>query len=203
MASSGSTIRLFYGIYLDATLRDAVVELQKRLQRSTGSVKWVEADNLHFTLRFMGDIPNCQVADLIQAGRATAQVVHGFDLHLRGAGAFPTPANPRTVWLGVTDGAAQMTDLHSYLTHVLHETGLAEPENRRFSPHCTLGRARQSRRDQALAAALNAHAAHDIGPMRCEQFCLIHSTLHSSGPTYRVVETFALRQYNTTDRGGN
>ena len=170
MASSGSTMRLFYGIYLDATLRDAVVELQKRLQRSTGSVKWVEADNLHFTLRFMGDIPNCQVVDLIQTGRATAQVVPSFDLHLRGAGAFPTPANPRTVWLGVTDGAAQMTDLHSYLTHVLHETGLAKPESRRFSPHCTLGRVRQSRRAQALAAAISAHAAYDIGTMRCEQF---------------------------------
>lgn len=196
MASAGDNMRIFYGVFLDDALCGAVADLQRRLQQDAGPVKWVEPHNLHFTLRFIGDTPTDRIAEFVQAGRAAAGQCHAFDMHLCGAGAFPTPANPRTVWLGVVAGAEQMTDLHDALSRSLDEAGLASPEDRPYAPHCTLGRVRETRRNQALAAAIAAHAGHDIGPMRCEQFCLIRSRLHRTGPTYEAVETFALQEYN-------
>ena len=196
-AENPTRIRLFYGVYVDEALRDAVVELQDRLRVPEPRIKWVERENLHFTLRFIGDVPVSRAADFAAAGRAAAPACTSFDMQLRGAGAFPSLANPNTIWLGAAGGAEAMIQLHRALSDVLDTAALAEPESRAFVPHCTLGRVRQGRGRRPrecgqLAQALEAEAEPEIGAMSCGEFCLISSTLTSSGPQYEAVESFAL-----------
>ncbi len=196
-AENPTRIRLFYGVYVDEALRDAVVELQDRLRVPEPRIKWVERENLHFTLRFIGDVPVSRAADFAAAGRAAAPACTSFDMQLRGAGAFPSLANPNTIWLGAAGGAEAMIQLHRALSDVLDTAALAEPESRAFVPHCTLGRVRQGRGRERrecgqLAQALEAEAETEIGTMGCSEFCLISSTLTSSGPQYEAVESFAL-----------
>ncbi len=196
-AENATGIRLFYGVYVDEALRDAVVELQERLRVPGPRVKWVQRENLHFTLRFIGDVPVSRAADFAAAGRAAAAACTSFDMQLRGAGAFPSLANPQTIWLGAAGGAEAMIQLHRALSDVLDTAALAEPERRAFVPHCTLGRVRQGRSRRRgergqLAQALKAEAETEIGAMSCGEFCLISSTLTSSGPQYQAVERFAL-----------
>ena len=196
-AQNATGIRLFYGVYVDEALRDAVVELQERLRVPGPRIKWVERQNLHFTLRFIGDVPVSRAADFAAAGRAAALACTSFDIQLQGAGAFPSPANPKTIWLGAAGGAEAMIQLHRALSDVLDTAALAEPEGRAFVPHCTLGRVRQGRGRQRqeyrrLADVIEAEAETEIGGMRCDEFCLISSTLTSSGPQYETVERFTL-----------
>ncbi len=196
-AENPTRIRLFYGVYVDEGLRDAVVRLQDRLRVPEPRIKWVERQNLHFTLRFIGDVPVSRAADFAAAGRAAAPACTSFDMQLRGAGAFPSLANPNTIWLGAAGGAEAMIQLHRALSDVLDTAALAEPEGRAFVPHCTLGRVRQGRGRRLgecgqLAQALEAEAETEIGAMSCGEFCLISSTLTSSGPQYEAVESFAL-----------
>ena len=201
--SGEGSIRLFYGVYVDEARRDAVVELQERLRVPGPRVKWVERRNLHFTLRFIGDTPAGRVDEFVDAGRAVVAgraagaACRSFDMQLRGAGAFPSPAHAKTIWLGADAGAEAMIELHRALSEVLDSEGLAEAEGRAFVPHCTLGRVRQGggrERGECgrLAEALRAEAETEIGGMRCGEFCLISSTLTSSGPQYETVERFAL-----------
>lgn len=190
--SGEGSIRLFYGVYVDEARRDAVVELQERLRVPGPRVKWVERANLHFTLRFIGDVPAGRVDDFVVAGGAAAAACRSFDMQLRGAGAFPSPAHAKTIWLGADAGAEAMIELHRALSEVLDSEGLAEAEGRAFVPHCTLGRVRERGECGRLAEALKAEAETEIGGMRCGEFCLIGSTLTSSGPQYETVERFAL-----------
>jgi len=186
-----TTVRLFYGVFVDEALRESVVRLQERLHVPGPRIKWVERQNLHFTLRFIGDTPGSRVPEFVAAGRAAAAACPSFDMQTQGAGAFPSPANPQTIWLGATAGAEAMIELHRALSDVLANEALAEPEDRAFVPHCTLGRVRQGRgrrrEYRRLAEAIEAEAETEIGAMRCAEFCLISSTLASSGPQYETV----------------
>ena len=102
-------------------------------------MNWVEPHNLHLTLKFLGEVHEREIAEVCQAVAPGAAEVEPFDLEVRGAGAFPTAARPRTVWLGAGAGAERMVVLHDRVEAALAELGYRE-EHRRFQTHLTIGR---------------------------------------------------------------
>jgi len=189
--SQSNSLRLFYGVFIDESLRPSVADLQDRLRQAGSRVKWVEPHNLHFTLRFIGDTPAHAVDSFAQAGRTAAAECAAFDILVRGVGAFPSATRARTIWLGAGEGAEAFEALHAALSAALHAGRLAEPEPKPFVAHCTLGRVRD-RPTAELSAAIGSLSQVEIGPMRCEDLCLIESTLTRSGPVYRTIEAFTL-----------
>jgi len=186
-----ASLRLFFGLKLTDEVRPQVVELQQRLRDAGGKVKWVEPENLHFTLRFLGDMPALMVRDLKGIGKRVATEVHPWSLTLQGVGAFPKVRHPQTIFAGVGDGATPLTRLAQKLSRALEDCAIIEADRKPFVAHCTLGRVKPERGLGGLVAALEAEANFTAGPMTCSSFSLLFSALTESGPHYTEIASFA------------
>jgi RNA 2',3'-cyclic 3'-phosphodiesterase len=159
---------------------------------STGSARSGDLAPAHLTLRFFGEI-GPEVADrVIAAVPSAARAVEPFDLALGGIGAFPSAERPRVVWLGVTEGDAEVRRLAAHLDDALTAVGLP-PVPGAFVPHVTLFRVRTPRDRDRARALLDGRVAAPFAPaVRVGEVLLKESTLTPRGPQHRVVRSFAL-----------
>jgi 2'-5' RNA ligase len=178
-------IRSFIAIDLaPATIREAQ-RLIARLQTAAEDVTWVHADNMHLTLKFLGEVPSVETPAVC---RAVADAVAGFppfEIRCRGAGAFPDLQRPRTAWLGITDGRESLGELQAAIDDAMSRLGFAR-ERRGFHPHLTLGRVRQSGPQQRELGRMLAHYDDfDAGISEINEVIVYASFLDRTGPTYR------------------
>lgn len=187
-------LRLFFAVFLAPELRDVAVKVQEDIGRVRARVKWVDPDNLHFTVKFLGDTPSSAVAYLSEVARQVAARHQQFTLHLAGVGAFPRPASPNAIWIGCTEGAAELCALAGDLERTLDEAGLAALETRAFQAHLTIGRNKDRGTNAALGEAIEQAAATDIGGFAVTHLSLVRSQLRPEGPVYSELHRLALAQ---------
>jgi 2'-5' RNA ligase len=189
----GSTVtrRLFFAIDLDEPSRSAITELIEELSRrleSNGArhtrVKWVERENLHMTLRYLGATPEQRVHELLSIlarNLPSRPFVLGFDR----VGTFPERGAPRVVWLGASIGAAEAARARDELEERLSAINVA-PEPRPFRPHLTLGRFREMGRGSD-GRAIRSVEVRAFDGVRVEYLTLYESHLSSRGPRYAPI----------------
>src|SRR5947209_714090 len=114
-------VRTFLAIDPSKPIRDRIVALQNTLARGGTEVKWVEPDNLHVTLLFLGEVDMLEVPALCQAVGDTTQRHPAFPMTVETAGCFPNPRRPRILWVGVGEGAQEVVALHDALEPPLLE----------------------------------------------------------------------------------
>jgi RNA 2',3'-cyclic 3'-phosphodiesterase len=132
-------MRLFVGINLPKKQRARIHGAARKLRDEELPIRWIEPDNLHVTLKFLGDVRREHVPAVEEAIRRVASATQVFTTVLGGFGAFPTIRRPRVIWLGV--GAnPELRCLKQDLEWTLGDVGF-EAETRAFHPHVTLGRA--------------------------------------------------------------
>src|SRR3970282_1704652 len=107
-------------------------------------LRWISAENLHFTVRFLGEITPAQLAQVKLASREVAAATAPFRLSLHGVGAFPSMQRPQVVWVGVREGSEELAALSSRLDAAL-ERHRFPPEDRSYVAHLTLDRVRERR----------------------------------------------------------
>jgi 2'-5' RNA ligase len=147
-------------------------------------VKWVEPESLHWTLKFLGDVDILETPAVCEAVRKAVEPLAPFDVEAWGVGAFPDIHNPRTIWIGMRDGSEQMIELHDAVELELSKLGYRS-ENRRYRPHLTIGRVRQSPDGiEELAELIEAHADFDAAVSMVEEVVVFSSQLNREGPTY-------------------
>ena len=183
--------RTFIAIEIDSAIRSRAGELIRTLRATEADVKWVESQNLHLTLQFLGevreqDIPAICIAVEQGAARATS-----FNLEISGAGAFPNSFKPRTLWIGAMSGSRQMADLHNNIALELAELGYQD-EERQYQTHLTIGRTRSGKNVAALGQLLKQQAEFSAGEMRVEKATVFSSRLERGGPIYEVIGTARL-----------
>lgn len=187
-------MRLFVAVPLAEGLRARVVHLQQAIARiwpeADARVKWVEPQNLHFTLKFLGEIPQERVPDVGEAVRSVAQT-KPFEIAVGGLGAFPNLRTPRVLWVGVTEGAGDLAALARRVEDALFRVHFPR-EVRPFEPHLTIGRIRQGSGGPDLARALERSGDAKIGRQRVEWVVVMESRLGPKGPTYVVLESVRL-----------
>jgi 2'-5' RNA ligase len=183
--------RTFIAVEITSALRRRAVELARQLAAASGDVKWVAAENLHWTMQFLGDVDELEIPAVCAAVAAAAAERQPFDLAAIGVGAFPSADRPRTLWLGAGQGAEAMIGLHSAIERRLRKLGY-RGENRRFTPHLTIGRAGRTSRPQSLAQELAALADFDAGMMRVDQVTVFASQLTRDGPIYDALSRLPL-----------
>jgi RNA 2',3'-cyclic 3'-phosphodiesterase len=212
------TFRTFVAVEITEAIRARAGELIAALSAAVADVKWVDPQNLHLTLKFLGDVHDREIARVCQAVEHGAAEVEPFEIEVRGAGAFPTPARPHTVWLGAGAGAERMVLLHDGVEAALAELGYRK-EHRRFQVHLTIGRVRGGgKRGQSpfagtarrvlrtngdcplfpadgiaeLGTLVQQHAQFAAGRMTVGKVAVFASTLTSAGPIYEVLGTAPL-----------
>jgi 2'-5' RNA ligase len=180
-------IRTFIAVELNGPIRARADELIAAFSGTAADVKWVEPQNLHLTLKFLGEVRTDDIAGICRAVSVGAKRVAAFELDVRGAGAFPNAAKPHTIWLGAGDGAESMVQLHDAIEAELAKLGFRE-ERRRFQPHLTIGRVRgMGIGITELGQLLLQNADTPIGRMNVQKVTVFSSTLLPEGPVYEVI----------------
>lgn len=179
-------IRTFIAVELPAEVRGRAARLQQTLAESGAGVRWVAKDNIHLTMKFLGEVEDVQIPAVCRAVQQVAAANPAFEVELSGVGAFPSAARPRTLWVGIDGGAAELIALHERLDAALAELGY-RPEERRFSPHVTIGRLRNSRDAHRLADVLAQKADWKAGEVQVDQLVVMASELTPQGPHYTVM----------------
>jgi 2'-5' RNA ligase len=182
-----SRIRTFIGIDVGKPIRDRLVNLQETLSRAGAEVKWVEPENLHVTLLFLGEVDEREVPAVCSVvGESVAQH-QPFAMSIETAGCFPNPRRPRVLWVGVGEGAQDVCALHDSLETPLLDLGCYRREDRKYTPHVTLGRVKSDRPADKLAVALAKNAAWKGGDSTVHEVHVMSSQLGSKGPVYTVL----------------
>jgi 2'-5' RNA ligase len=189
-------IRSFIAVELPLELKQALSRLQAKMKSASGApVRWVEPNNIHLTLKFLGDI------DIEITGRITAALedaargTHPFDIGVSGLGVFPDLKRVRIVWVGLTGELAKLEQFQQRIEAGLAPLGFP-PEGRPFTPHLTIGRVRDyARPDDRLAlgeliGGMGLDREYKVG---LNAVHLIKSQLTREGPIYSKISTVALK----------
>lgn len=155
--------------------------LQMSLTSTQADIKCVEPENLHITLKFLGEVGNAQLDQLIKSVQEVT--VEPFQMLLTGLGVFPKLNRPRTVWMGVENGATELTKVFSDIERKLVNLGF-EAERRSFHPHLTVCRIRSSRNRAPLVEEITRQAIYELGTVHVDKIVLKKSVLTQSGPIY-------------------
>jgi 2'-5' RNA ligase len=185
-------LRTFIAVDVGEEIRRRLVSLQEKLGASASAMKWVEPENLHVTLLFLGEVDDRDVPDVCQAVSEACGRVERFGLTVAGVNCFGNPRRPRTVWAGVTDGADEMIALHDAIEVPLLQLRCYRRENRPFTPHITLGRVK-GEREVDLSGVLPKFAKWTGGSVEVEEVLVMSSELRPEGPTYTVLSRGRLR----------
>jgi 2'-5' RNA ligase len=155
--------------------------------------RWVHDENLHLTVRFLGDTPPDLTPDVALAVRDALAGTAGFDVVLAGAGLFPGIRKPRAMWLGIEQGAPELGAIADALDAPLDPLGWP-PDDRPYRPHLTVARLDASSPAQGLAAAeaLEAAAAGWRTAFRASEVVLYRSHLGGGPPRYEPLEAIDL-----------
>jgi 2'-5' RNA ligase len=176
------TIRSFLAFDIeDQTILRRLTEVQAMLVNSGADLKPVKPQNIHLTVRFLGDI-HLPMVDAIHEEMKQISFTP-FTAELIGLGAFPKPNYPRVVWAGIRKGAKELTDVFEQLEPRLRGLGF-KPDMKGFSPHLTIARVRTGRNKARLAELVNELEDYEFGTVKAECLRLKKSDLTPRGPIY-------------------
>lgn len=177
-------MRLFVGLALPEEVRERLAGLCSGVP----GAKWVKPENLHLSLRFVGEVDEGVAEDMDHALAA----IHApaFDLTLSGVGTFGKGRKARVLWVGVTP-SEELEHLQAKVESALVRTGI-EPEGRKFSPHITLARFKHPPPDHKLGAFIQHNDAFLAGPIRVSAFTLFQSHLGREGAHYEHLADYSL-----------
>jgi RNA 2',3'-cyclic 3'-phosphodiesterase len=180
-------MRLFVALEIPSTVRENLAELLKTLRAVSPQTRWVRPENLHVTLKFIGEVPEAKLS-AIQNSLMGVRSDRPVTLDFQRLGFFPNEKHPRVFWAGI-ETSADLKTLAADIESAMEKLGIPR-EQRPFSPHLTLARFEPRRLPEKLRTAIQENAARDFGSLRTSQFHLIESNLKPSGAEYTTVESF-------------
>jgi len=173
-------------IYVALDLPETVVDQVERLCVGLPDVRWADPDDLHITLRFIGEVDEPTYEEV---GEALAHVTAApFELQLQGIGHFPPRGEPTTLWIGVAPSEG-LQQLKRRVDRQLASLGIA-PETRKFAPHLTIARLRGPLPESRLGAFLKRLSLYRSEPFTVNGFTLYSSFLRSDGAIHTPEATY-------------
>ena len=182
-------IRTFVAIPLPAAWAAYAARVSAALAGRVRGVSWVREENLHLTIRFLGDLGESGVARLGEAVARAADTLHAPVASPGALGAFPSLERPRVVWIGVATGREGLTAVGAAVNAAIDRAGF-ERADKPFRPHVTLGRVRPGARGlEALRAAV---LPEPPSPASLDRIVVMKSDLHPSGARYTALREVRL-----------
>ena len=185
-------MRTFISIELKGGIKKKIGRAIKELKDAGANVKWVEPGNLHVTLKFLGEVPDKDIENLIALVSAAVKSSLSFKAEFMGTGSFPAGRHPRVIWIGTTKGGEEQSALASKLEDGLCSAGF-EREARKFKSHITIGRVRESGNLARVLKKLNELKCEPFGGMIVDHINIMKSKLSPKGPTYEIVKSLPLK----------
>jgi 2'-5' RNA ligase len=182
-----SLLRTFIAVDIPSHIQQIVQQKTESLRHTldTSLIRWVAVENMHLTLKFLGDVSSANIAMLTQILRAEAELVHAFEFYINGLGSFPSLRRPRVIYIGIR-APAELEALYRGIESACTRLGY-ESEARSFSPHLTIGRVRQDvsvSDQQKIRGALEGTMIDALSTARVDSVHLYKSDLKQNGSVY-------------------
>ena len=192
-----SLLRTFIAVEIPSHVQKKIQQETEPLRKAIGSslVRWVSIQNVHLTLKFLGDVSPASVDTLTQMLRAEADSCPEFDMEISGLGSFPSLRRPRVLFIGI-QAPAELESLYRGIESAYTRLGY-ESEGRGFSPHLTIGRIKQdaSASDQKkVRHALAETKIDSLGIARVNSVHLYKSDLKPTGSVYTQIFSAPLKK---------
>lgn len=188
-------MRLFIGVQISEEARNKISEFQRQLKKRIPEARLVRPENLHLTLKFLGEVPENQQVSLAGVIEETAARFPTFRMVIQGIGRFPGGKNVRVSWVGADSGDV-LAKLNKELEAGLEKLGFAR-ENR-FQEHVTVARFKSIPNLSALAEIEDRYRDERWGETAVSELALMESKLRPEGPLYTTVQKFPLSRSSTS-----
>ena len=180
-------IRTFIAIPVPESVFVLQGNLKNTIEKKTGKVRWVKRDQLHLTLKFVGDTPEESIDDVRGVMQKVANQMTPFKIFIQGVGCFPKIERPRVMWVGLDGAIDKLNQLVTAVHDGLHPLGFPR-EEKEFHPHITMARAKYpQKKTPDISSFLNT--TYDPIPFRIEKIQFISSELFPNGPVYTILST--------------
>jgi 2'-5' RNA ligase len=190
--TNNETWRVFCAIELPALVREKISEHITRLRATApdSAASWGRPENVHLTLKFVGEIPSSRVNNLTEAAANAVAGCSPFEIVIRNTGSFPKLGTPRVFWIGVDDNSGRLAQLQAKLDDECLQFGFAK-EARAFNPHLTIARGRKPQGARALAAA-HKEIGFASTELCVKELVVIRSELSNTGSNYTAISRHTL-----------
>lgn len=182
-------IRAFLAIDLDEDLKPKINKIIKSFKEIDANIKYVDLANLHFTLKFFGDIDVEGIDLLSQKISNVVSEFEPFNIKIKGCGAFPNNNHIKVIWVGL-EGDEILKSLHDKLDVEFKKLGFEA--DKKFSSHLTIGRMKSAKNKNKVKSQIEYFSEVEIGEMSVNKIVLKKSTLKPSGPIYDDINIFEL-----------
>lgn len=179
--------RAFIALPCPGELKKGMLGIQGSVGK-WGKMKLVEPENIHLTLKFLGEVEDNKINDLIGALESISEN-RKFNISLRGVGAFPSPGYARVLWVGVDEGSDRLGGIQREIDDKLSPHGFER--DKKFHPHFTLARIRYIDRDK-ITRFLQDNSRLYLGEFTAKEIHLMESRLSPKGPVYSIIHAFEL-----------
>jgi len=185
------TLRSFIAIELDETVKSALAELQQEFKEYRADVKWVKPDNIHLTLKFLGNIKEESAEKIIKIMEKVCGQYNPFNLNIKGVGMFPNLRAPRVLWIGI-ENKEVIKPLQKEIDYGMESIGF-QRDNKNFKPHLTLCRFRSSIGKNGLLQAVKPHERDSLGTITVKYITFMRSDLNPAGAQYTKIAEVPLK----------
>jgi len=176
-------MRLFIAIEIPDDIKNEMAEVQIRLKGSGVDASWSRAEGMHLTLKFLGEVSETKVLEIMNALTNAVRSPAGFRINLKGIGAFPDQKNARVVWAGIAGDLEKLAMLQDAVEEAMAGLGF-EREKRTFTPHLTLGRIKHIYARDRWLKALDGVKDFNLPAFEVHAVSLIKSELKPAGAAY-------------------
>ena len=175
------SVRAFVALELSPEIKQAIAEYLQPLRKLSDKVRWVKPENIHLTLKFLGDTPTKQIEAISGTLEEISHHYAPISVEIAGAGSFPNSRRPRVLWIGLDDPSGEISELAKQIDAGLHKFGFPK-EKRSFSPHLTIGRVRTGEVTRVVESLHERpFPSHHMTFRACT---LMRSELHPTGSIY-------------------
>jgi len=188
-------MRVFIAIQLPEAVKNKLYFLQNKLREDKENISWVNPSNIHLTLKFIGEITDNKLQEIIKGAESALQGSLQFNITIANLGVFPDPGHPRIIWAGIKEGNTEIIKLACALEESLERIGITR-EKREFFCHITLGRVKSLINTPGLTARIkelnNVLSNEDIA-FEAKRITVFRSKLKSNGPVYEALKELNLK----------
>lgn len=170
---------------------EKIIKIERILRETGAALKLVEPENLHITIKFLGEISEKEIPLIRNILEKHAKLFNPFEIILEGIGAFPSISHPRVIWVGISENKDKLTSLANKISTDLEKAGFRR-EERAFHPHITI--ARVKRQNSRLKKEIMQYRNSIFGRMIVSNIRLKKSTLTPQGPIYTTIFEVPIRK---------
>jgi len=177
-------------IAIDVDVLPKLVELENEIKKTGANIKLVEPENIHITLKFLGDTEEAQINEIEEIMKKSIKEIDPFKIKFKNVGVFPNERYIKVIWIGIKNGE-QIQIIAEKINKVISKLGF-ERDKRKFSPHLTIARVKSAKNKEKILQLIQKYRDLEFADIKIESIKLKKSELTAKGPIYTTLKEVSL-----------